>query len=83
MIVFVKVSDRSTDVHKETGYEEEQEEEQEEEEEEEEEDHNAMITVLIHEIGGMTNTWLPTHSRLPSYISLDSSPGVYTGILSR
>ena len=37
-IVFVKVLDRGTDVHKETGYEEEEEEEEDEEEEEEEEE---------------------------------------------
>ena len=37
-IVFVKVSDRSTNVHKETSYEKEEEEEEEEDEEEEEEE---------------------------------------------
>ena len=35
-IIFIKVSDCSADVHKETSYEEEEEEEEEEDEEEEE-----------------------------------------------
>ena len=41
-IVFVKVSDRGTDVHKETGYEEE-----EEEEEDEEEDGWLIVVVVV------------------------------------
>ena len=37
-IIFIKVLDHGTDVHKETGYEEEEEKEEEEEEEEDEEE---------------------------------------------
>ena len=42
-IVFIKVSDRGTNVHKETGYEKEEEEEEEEEKKEE----KAIAAVMI------------------------------------